>query len=384
MPRRFARSTLVAGILAAVLFVSINIVSDRLFSSARLDLTEEGLFTLSEGTRDVLNNLNETVSITFYFSERASANNPQLFAYGRRIEDLLQEYKAVAGSTIDLKVVDPKPFTQAEDEATAAGIRAIGAGDGPPLYLGLVAEDSTDQEEVIPFLSPERERFLEYDLTKLIYTLDNKALPKLALLTTLPLQGQRGNPLMGGQGSQPQILYEQMTELFEITTLDPDFDTLPADTDVLFIAHPPTLTERQRYLIDQYVLAGGHAAVFLDPQSEASLMSGAGMPGQATVPGSSDLPELMAAWGVTMTADQLVGDMAYSQRVDFGGGGGFRQAKDYVLWLAVTEDTIATEDPVTGPVNALNYATVGALMPVDGATTDFRPLVQSSTASALS
>ncbi|MBB4212002.1 ABC-type uncharacterized transport system involved in gliding motility auxiliary subunit [Rhodothalassium salexigens DSM 2132] len=384
MRTNWLRSGAVAGVLAFLLFVSINIVADRLFSSARLDMTQEGLFTLSEGTEEVLEGLNERVSITFYFSERAAANNPRLFAYGRRVEDLLREYRALAGSKIDLKVVDPRPFTQAEDEAAAAGIRPIGGlGDGAPLYLGLVAEDSTDQEEVIEFLSPDREQFLEYDLTKLIYTLDAKALPKLAILTTLPLEGAPGNPLMGGGGTPPQIVYEQLVELFDVTVLDPGFDALPADTDVLMLAHPPALSDRQRYLIDQYVLGGGHAALFLDPQSEASLAAGGPMAGMGgDMPDSSGLPDLLAAWGVEMTEDKLVGDLAYSQRVDFGGGG-FRQTKDYVLWLAVTDDSIDPRDPVTGPVNALNFATAGALSPIDGATTAFRPLVQSSRASAL-
>ncbi|MBK5911145.1 hypothetical protein CCR85_06525 [Rhodothalassium salexigens] len=384
MRTNWLRSGAVAGVLAFLLFVSINIVADRLFSSARLDMTQEGLFTLSEGTEEVLEGLNERVSITFYFSERAAANNPRLFAYGRRVEDLLREYRALAGSKIDLKVVDPRPFTQAEDEAAAAGIRPIGGlGDGAPLYLGLVAEDSTDQEEVIEFLSPDREQFLEYDLTKLIYTLDAKALPKLAILTTLPLEGAPGNPLMGGGGTPPQIVYEQLAELFDVTMLDPGFDALPVDTDVLLLAHPPALSDRQRYLIDQYVLGGGHAALFLDPQSEASLAAGGPMAGMGgDMPDHSGLPDLLAAWGVEMTEDKLVGDLAYSQRVDFGGGG-FRQTKDYVLWLAVTDDSIDPRDPVTGPVNALNFATAGALSPIDGATTAFRPLVQSSRASAL-
>lgn len=385
MGKHWVRSDILAGIFALLIFVSVNLISDRLFDAARLDLTAEGLYTVSDGTRAVLNDLAEPITVTLYFSETAASAFPPLFAYGRRVRDLLEEYADIADGLIRLRVIDPKPFTEAEDRAVAAGIRGLPVGDGTSVYLGLVAEDATDRRSVIPYLSRERERFLEYDLTKLLYTLDAGERPQVALLTSLPLAGgaQPANPFAGGGGAQPpQVIYEQLQELFDLTDLDPAFETLPEGLDLLLLIHPPELGTRQRYLIDQYVLRGGRAVVLLDPYSEAAAIASPfpGAPGGA--PASSNLPGLLGAWGVEFTAEEVVADADLAQRVNFGGGG-FREVKDYLLWLALGRDQIARDDPVTGPVEGVNMASTGALSAMEGADTQLEPLLTSSPTSAL-
>ncbi len=373
-------------ILAVILFLAINVIANTLLRGVRLDLTEDNLYTLSEGTKNTLRSLEEPVRMRFFFSEKLATPYPTIFSYGQRVQDILQEYAAIAGDNIRLEIINPEPFTDEEDEAVGLGLQGLPTQAGETIYLGLVVNDSTDREAVIPFFNNEREKFLEYDLTKTIYALAQGERPKVGLLSSLPMQFGPGGIMAFARGQgRPYVIYEQMQQFFELSTLDGSFTTIPDDIAVLLIAHPPELSEAQLFQIDQFVMKGGKALIFTDPYSEASAAAAAqaaasGAPSMAAE--SSDMNRLLAAWGVEMVPGMIVSDLELAQKVNMGGFGA-RAVRDYPLWMGITEDYIDPSDIVTGNLQNLNMATSGALRALTGATTTLIPLVTSSETSAL-
>ncbi|WP_374765086.1 GldG family protein [Yunchengibacter salinarum] len=364
--------------LAVLLFLSVTVISDRYLRGARLDLTENGLYSLSGGTEQVLDGLEEPVRLTFYFSEGLASNYPGLLAYGKRVRDMLRAIRAEAPDKVTLDVVTPEPFSRAEDRAVAAGLNGVPLQDGSTLYLGLVARNTLDGEEVIPFFAQERERFLEYDVARMISGLQVRDAKQLTLISRLPLSTGHGGPqaMMNGQ-SAPYVIFERLTELFEVETLPDDFDAIPNATDVLMIAHPGAMETRQYKAIERYVLSGGKAIVMVDPHAESL---GAGRPGDGVR--GSDLGPLLDAWGVRLTDGKVVADRTFAQKVSMGGYGP-DSVKDYLFWVAPTGDALDQSDVVTGPLDNVTFATVGALEAVDGAETRLQPLIRSSMNAAL-
>jgi ABC-type uncharacterized transport system involved in gliding motility auxiliary subunit len=363
-------------VLAVLLFLSLTVVADRYLRAVKLDLTDEGLYTLSDGTKGVLKEIEEPVTLTFYFSRSLATPYPQLLSYGKRVEDMLRAFAAENPGRVHLSIVDPEPFSEAEDDAVAAGLRGVPLMDRSTLYMGVVATNTLDGEGAIPFFTEEREKFLEYDLVKLITSLDTDPRPRLALLTQLPMQFGAGGPQAMMQGrSQPYVVYEQLQEFFTVEEMEPGFSEIPAETEVLMLVHPPELNEDQLFAIDQYVLKGGRALIFLDPHSEA-------LDPRATAPNASSLGPLLSAWGVNMPEGKVVGDAAQAQRVQMGGYGP-DSVKDYVFWLSVSGDFLNADDVVTGAIDNINLASAGVLEPVQGATTQFTPLMSTSTVAML-
>ena len=371
-----SRKSTVQIFIATLVFLSVTVIGDRFLRGARVDLTAEGLYSLSDGTKALLNSYDEPITLEFYFSRSIATPFPQLLSYGKRVEDLLRAFQAVNPANIQLSIIDPEAFSEEEDDAVALGLQGIPLSDGSTLYMGLSASDAVDGEAIIPFFAEEREKFLEYDLVKLIATLDTSAKRTLSLLTTLPMQYGPGGPqaMLAGR-AQPYVLYEQLFDFFNVQDMEADFTEIPADTDVLMLVHPPALSDDQLFTIDQFVLKGGKTLVFLDPHAEA-------VDPRATVASSSSLGPLLNAWGVDMPEGQVVGDASLAQRVQMGGFGP-DSVKDYVFWLAVNDGFLSSTDVVTGAISNLNFASAGVLQQTEGATTRLDPLVTTSAASAM-
>ncbi len=373
---QFLRRTSTQYVMAVLLFLSVTIVADRYLRGVRVDLTNDNLYTLTEGTENLLASIEDQVTMEFYFSRKLATPYPQLLSYGKRVEDMLRALSAGSKGAIHLSVIDPAPFSEVEDDAVAAGLKGIPIGDGSVFYMGLKMVNDLDGEAAIPFFTEERENFLEYDLVKLLLSLNQTSKKKLSLLTGLPMQFGAGGPqaALSGQ-SQPYVIYQQLNEFFTVEDIAADFTDIPSGTDVLLIVQPPELTEDQLFAIDQYVLKGGRALVFLDPHSEA-------VNPRSTVPNASQLQSLLAAWGVEMPAGKVVGDASLAQRVQVGEYGP-DAIKDYVFWLGIKNDFLSTDDIVAGSIDNLNIASSGVLKPLSGATTIFDPLVSTSAVAML-
>ncbi|MGH8507255.1 MAG: GldG family protein, partial [Gammaproteobacteria bacterium] len=250
-------------VLAAALFVSVNMVTGETLSSWRLDVTESRLFTLSQGTRNILKSIEEPITLRFYFSSKLFSGIPALQNYGQRIRDLLEEYVAVANGRLVLNVIDPEPFSEAEDQAVTYGVTQLPVTTtGDRGYLGLAGTNSTDDEQTIAFFQPEKEQSLEYELTKLVYTLAHPKKRVIGVLSSLPM--------FGGPTQQESqwTLATMLREAFEIREIGPEATDIGTDVDTLLLIHPKRLSEQMRYAIDQFVLKGGKAMVFIDPFAE--------------------------------------------------------------------------------------------------------------------
>jgi ABC-type uncharacterized transport system involved in gliding motility auxiliary subunit len=366
--------------LAAVLFVSVNVLAGHFLANERFDLTDQKLYSLSDGTKAVLNKIDEPITLKFYYSARLGEELPVYGVYAQRVRELLQEYAARAKGKIILQILDPVPFSETEDQATAAGLQGVPIEEqGEQVYFGLAGTDSTDDQQTIPFFPIDREKFLEYDLTKIVQTL---AFPKqkvIGLVTALAIDG---DPVaqMQGRPTHPLAVMDQLRQGFEIHDLSTQFDKVPDDVDVLMIVQPEKLPAKTEYAIDQFVLGGGHALVFVDPHSEFQQSH----PSMLSPPGgplAADFDRLLGAWGVELAKGKVVGDRLAARKVNAGGARA--QAVDYLAWLSLKGDDIAKDDPVTGQLSEINLASAGALSSIAGAKIKFEPLLQSSAQSEL-
>ena len=367
-------------ILAAISFLAVNVASNNALNSARLDLTQDRLFTLSDGSRNIIAALEEPITLRFYFSETTANAIPQIKTYGQRVRELIEEYVTLSGGRIRLEVIDPEPFTEAEDDAVRAGLQAVPLGAGVSLYFGLVGTNTVDDQQVVPFFSQEKEQFLEYDLTRIVYNLTDPAKPVVGLITAHQMNADV-SPLMrvGGGGPQPWAITETIRETFTLRTVDRGAEAIDEDIDVLLIAHPAGLPDTLLYAIDQFVLRGGKALVYVDPFSEVAAAFGRQRGGGPDV---SDLGPLLAAWGVALEEDRIVGDWAAAQQVDAGTPGRPRVMR-YLPWLQVDAPNYDTGDVVMGELGPVAIATAGSIVRLSDGTTGVTPLITSSTQAML-
>ncbi|HBS28920.1 MAG TPA: ABC transporter [Phycisphaerales bacterium] len=375
-------SALLAIVLLVALFFALTIAADAALRGARLDLTQNRLFTLSAGTRSILAGLEEPVHLTLFFSESAARGRPSIQAYGKRVRELLGEYRRRARGRITIEILDPVPFSAAEDRARREGVAGIPIDEGAEFFLGLVGTNSTDGREVLRFLDPAQERLLEYDLTRLIHKLSNPRRPVAGLISSLALEGMPPAPGMPPELGRPWRIVEEMRQQFELRMIGADAAELPADLDLLVILHPKRLPEPLLRAIDRFVLSGKAAVIAVDPLCEMDIPPEAAQNPMAamTADRSSDLRGLLGAWGVTLEPGKVAADLDNAMRGRSPDG---REVLPYLQYIALREDALSADDPVSGGLGSVQMATVGALRhdPSKGAA--WTPLVRSSARASL-
>jgi ABC-type uncharacterized transport system involved in gliding motility auxiliary subunit len=363
----------IALICIGLMLIAVNIIAGR-FLTARLDLTGERLYTLSRGTRQTLARIDEPITLRFYYSTRLGDSAPSYGVYAQRVRELLDEYVAAAKGKLRLEIHNPQAFSDVEDRAVAFGLQAVPLDQqGEQVFFGLAGTNSTDDQQIVAFFAPDRERLLEYDLTRLVH---NLAVPKrtvVGLVSSLPLEG---DPMaaMRGRPVRPLAIVDQLRQLDRIETIGADFDAVPSDIDVLMLVHPQNLPDKTLFAIDQFVLRGGKALVFVDPYSELQ----AGERTRPGAPADSDLEPLFKKWGLRLLPNSVAGDRRDAMRVAVSGAGGRAQALDYVAWLKLHGAEINHEDVITADLKQLAMGSAGILEPIEGAMTRLEPLVTTS------
>lgn len=354
-------------VLAVLVFGLGNYLLQPRLAGVQLDLTERRLYTLSKGTRETLAQLAEPIDLTFVYTRQVGQAYPEIRAYADRVREVLQTYSALAGESIRLHEVDPEPFSEAEDRALDAGLRAVEIGAGDPLYFGLIGRNAIDDERVIPFLSPDREGTLEYDLTRLVARLDDPSPARIGLLSGL--EGLRG------QGEEAGYLVRrEMAKSFRIAPIEPDFVTLPEDLDALVLAHPPALDPYQAWLIDQYLLRGGRLLVFVDPAAKAATLGGAFNTQSRRA--RSDLGLLGRHWGLTLSR-QAVADASLALPVEGRARNGRAGVVGQPLFLATTPETQNPRDPIVSQLaRGVHLGAPGALEAAPQDRLAFAPLLE--------
>ena len=369
-------------LVALALFIGVNIIANETLTAQRLDLTSNKLFTLSDGSHNIVARLDEPMTLRFYFSARQFADIPQFLTYGKRVRDLLEEYAAASKGMLNLQVIEPEPFSEAEDQAVGYGIQQLPiSATGDMGYLGLVGTNATAQEIPIPYLNPEREGALEYEVTKLIYALANPKKRVIGVLTDLPVLAGSPNPQTGEPG-RAWASFELLKELFELKTLDRELGKIDADIDTLLVVHPKDLPRKMLYAVDQFILGGGKAIIFVDPMAEEDRPERDPNNPMVMPKIDSALPELFAKWGISMAPDQVAGDLEAAVRVSVNAERG-PQEVNYLPWLQLVGARLNQDDFITHQLKSVNVGSAGVLEQAKDAKTTFTPLLTTGPKSGL-
>ncbi len=366
MKNKKLETALYSTIGVAVMFgiiVAVNLIMGAF--KARVDMTAEKLFSLSPGTKAILKKLDTPIEIRFYFSKSETRVPVPVRNYAQQVEDLLAEYKQYARGYIELKKFDPQPDTEAEESANSDGIEAQPLGGGDSFYFG-VAISLDPQKVAIPALTLEREKLLEYDLSRAISRVMSTNKPVIGLMTSLPIWGMPMNPMMmrmGQQGQQPWVVLSELQRDFDVRRVEMDSDKIDDAIKVLLVIHPKDIKDTAQYAIDQFVMRGGRLIAFLDPMSFVDSQRNQQMPG--VMPGGgSNLEKLLKAWGITFDTSKVVADLNFTRQLRMRDG----RAQRMPTFLFVGPQGIDTNDVVTSQLDNLWLPFAGAFSgtPVTG------------------
>jgi ABC-type uncharacterized transport system involved in gliding motility auxiliary subunit len=361
----------------AVLFVAVILICNTLFRGAQVDLTQNHLYTLSSGTRNILADIDEPIHLYLFWSDKETHGIPQLRIYAQRVREMLEEMAGRAHGKIKLEVIDPQPFSEDEDRATGYGLQAVPAGNnGEKIFLGLAGTNSTNGKSVIPFLQPNKEAFLEYDIAKLIHELTVTHKPVVGLVSGLQI-GQ-GFDAATRSLRDPWAIDQQLTQQFDVRELNAaSIKSIDKDIDVLVLIQPKKLPPDAQYAIDQFVMRGGHLLVFVDPDAETDA-SGAdpGNPQAAMFADkSSDLPELFKAWGIDYDPHKVVLDRAHALQISAQQGAA--PVPDPAI-LGFVKSDLSPSDVVTANLDTINVSSAGYFALAKGSKYTLTPLIQTS------
>jgi len=363
--------------LAAVLLLVGLILANYLATSVpvRYDATSEKIYTLSPGTKALLAKIGEPTTLDLYFSRDATGQFVEYKNYAERVREMLRQYVRASNGKVRLNIIDPEPDTPEEEKATAAGIEPQTIPGGSQFYFGLVATQA-DQQKVIGALNPQREQFLEYDVSELIYGVGQTEKKKLGLITSLPLQGSPGMPMMGQQGTEGQFVVSEWEDTYQIVPVESAATELPAGLDVLAVIHPENLSAKLQFSIDQFLLGGKPVFVAVDPSSLFFKRQG----GQAAMFGgpqpnvSSDLPLLFGGWGILYDPQKVVGDLENAEEVELRDGSRVR----YPVWINLTQDNFNAKALPTAQLGSALFVEAGSLALRPGTDLTLTPLVETS------
>ncbi len=363
--------------LLALTFITALIAGNTLLRGVRIDLTENDLFTISPGTRDLLESINEPINIYFFFSDEETADIPFLRGYATRVRETLEEFARVAGDRLVVNVIDPAPFSEDEDRASQFGLQAISLGSlGQSVYFGIAGTNSVGDEDTIGFLQPEKETFLEYDLAKLIYNLSNPNKTVVGLLSGVSMNA--GFDPQTQQMTDPWVIMNQARQVFDIRELTPGLTKIADDIGVLWIVHPRELTQATLYAIDQFILGGGRALIFVDPFAEIDMSSSD--PATMAAGSSSSLDPLFSVWGIEYETKNVVADDRYALSV---GGGPTGRPVRHIGLLGLDGLAMNGEDIVTSGLDSINIGTAGHFTIAENSDTVIEPLLVSSTSAGI-
>ncbi len=362
-------------LLVVIGFLVFTMLNNQLFSGIRLDLTESNLYTLSEGSLDIVSTIDEPINLYFFFSDSASRELTGLRAYAKQVQDLLEEYELKADGGINMTIIDPEPFSEEEDRANTFGLQSVPVSStGSELYFGLAGTNALDDQLVIPFFQPDKEAFLEYEISKMIQTLQTPEKPVVGLLSSIKVQGDVN--MQTFQTTPAWIMIDQIEQLFEVETVESSITSVPENIDLLLVIHPKALAEETLYALDQFAMGGGRLLIFVDPMAERDRAASANPMMQRAPPEPSDLNRLTTAWGVTLRPGIVLLDSQNALSVSGGPSG---QPVRHLAILGMGQDNFSADDITISALENINMASVGILDISDDLETKITPLIQSST-----
>ncbi len=380
--------TSLAVLLILIITVCSILVVQKLVGSVRVDLTQDELYTLSQGTRNIIGKLNQPVRLRLYYSRTAAMKGPEQIRYYNNyylyVRSLLEEYVRRSDGLLALSVVDPRAYSDDEEEAIQHGIQRFPLSEDESFFFGLVAQTELGKEDAIGFFEPGRQELVEYDVSRLLTNVTRREMKKVGVLSSLPAMGAEMSPYMmqmmqaqGRMPPRPWTIVTQLRQEYEVVAVQADAESIGNDVDFLMVIHPKDLPEETLFAIDQYVMKGGKLIVFVDPhcvldqpQQDPQNMW-AGMEHET----SSGLNDLLRGWGVEMAPKAIATDsrLAVTAAVQ-------RNAlpSPIVTYLDLNETCVNPDEPVTAKLHTVRLLFAGALKRVEGAGTDVTPLLETS------
>ncbi|MBM3353133.1 MAG: hypothetical protein FJY51_07705 [Betaproteobacteria bacterium] len=342
--------------LAALFLILVAVNYLASLAAVRADLTEGRLYTLSDGTKKILRGLQAPVKVKLYISQGEQAMPVQLRSFAQRVDDMVREFKSVAGTNLVIEKYNPRPDSEQEEAAQLDGVEAQQLASGEQFYLG-VAVTQLDRKQLIAAVSPQRERLLEYDLARAIARVGSAERPSLGLMSGLPVLGERFNP-MTRQSSEPWVLANELKRDFNLRQVNMMAESIDKDINVLLLIHPRDVPESVEYVLDQFVMRGGKLIAFVDPYAYFDQQPSP-MPGASAGGSTSNLPRLFKAWGVEFNPGKVIADVVYAS------GGGNRLTPTV---LTLNRTAFNRDDVSTSQIETLLYAFGGAfeVKPADG------------------
>ncbi|MFT3805614.1 Gldg family protein [Arenimonas sp.] len=366
--------------LLAVLFVALVVLSGWLFRGLRLDLTQNRQYTLSPGTLHIVEGAKQPVKLRLFYSETAARNYPQFRVFAQRVQELLQEISERSKGKIALETIDPEPFSDAEDEAASFGLRGLPLNNsGGSLYFGLVGSTADGSDVIMPFIHPDKEAFLEYDIAKLLASLIEAKPPVIGLLSDLPTGP---NIDANGQPNLGWLIDQQLSDRFELRRLQANPGSIGDDVDLLMVVHPKQFSDDTLYAIDQFVLRGGRLLVFVDPDAETDVGGNPMDPASLGLGRSSDLGRLFGAWGIEYNPVQVVLDPQYALQVQPPDPNAAPVRNPSLLGL--NKAAMNQRDVVSADLESVNLASTGSFSLTEDSPLKLEALLQSSSKASLS
>lgn len=353
---------LVILVLVNVLFAQVNL---------RWDTTEDNLYSLSEGSKEILRNLKKDVTLKVFYTRDIENMPIHIKNYAKRMLDFVREYETYSDGKVTVEVYNPKPDSVEEEWAIKYGINGADLPTGDRLFFGMVAM-AADQEEAIPMFDPTRERQLEYDITRLIARVQEPNSPKIGVVTSLPVFGAPPmGMMMQQQQTQPWLFVEELRKSYEVVQIPPTSESIEPDIDLMILLHPKDLSEQLQYEIDQYVLRGGNAIVFADGFATTDTSRG---PNKA-----SNIQKLLENWGVQMEPGKVVADFDYATQLR----NQQNQVEENPMWVSIPAEGFDHDSIITSQLESMLMPVAGTFRKAPDSPYEYEPLVQSSANSAL-
>jgi ABC-type uncharacterized transport system involved in gliding motility auxiliary subunit len=361
------------GLLAVFcILILINVIVS--YANIRWDATEGHVYSLSKGTKHILTNLTQPVDIQFYYSRSNRDVPDEIKLYAARVGEFLSEYEHAGHGKIKVETYDPKPDSDEEEWAQKYGLRPIQTASGEKIYCGLVFL-AADQVGKIAFLDPGKEELLEYDITRVIQRLENPEKKVIGVISGLPVFGNPAYAGMGQTGAEGEWLFiRELRKTYDVREIPLSSDTIAPSPDLLLVIHPKNISKKLQYAIDQYVLSGGNAVIFVDPycvsdQSRQSFMG----------PSSSSLKTLFIAWGITYDPSKVVADFDQATPVRTRDN----RVESSPVMITARNEAFNSGNVVTAGLESMLFPLAGALKKAEKSPYNFEPLVRSGEHAAL-
>jgi len=353
-----------------VILILLNVILS--YANIRWDTTEERIYSLSQGTRNILSNMTVPVHVQFFYS-RSNRNLPTgIKVYARRVREFLSEYQHASRGRVTVEMHDPKADSDEEEWAQKYGMRPMQLSSGDKIYCGLVFV-AEDQEERIELLDPSREELLEYDITRIIHRLQIHKKKVVGIISTLPVFGFSENRAVPGR---PWFFITEMRKSYEVQQIDLSSDGIDTELDLLLIIHPKDLNPKLQYAIDQYILNGGNALVFVDPfcVSDPSFGQQQFMP-----PPNSSLEKLFSTWGIVMDPKKALADLDQPTRIRTRNN----MAENSPVWISAREKAFNKSDVTLSRLESMLFPVAGSIEKREDSPYELEPMVQSGKNAAL-